>query len=74
MFPRFPVSAFPILGGYSAEGVTQAMMRMKLGNLLLAIWLLLTGLTTVTNISFSSRDVVMGVIALLAGVFLILGR
>jgi len=50
------------------------MMRMKLGNLLLAIWLLLTGLTTVTNISFSSRDVVVGVIALLAGVFLILGR
>ena len=50
------------------------MMRMKLGNLLLAIWLLLTGLTTVTNISLSSRDVVMGVVALLAGVFLILGR
>ena len=50
------------------------MMRMKLGNLLLAIWLVLTGLTAVTNISFSSRDVVMGVIALAAGVFLFLGR
>ena len=49
-------------------------MRMKLGNLLLAVWLLLTGLTAVTNITFSSRDLIMGVLALAAGVLLLLGR
>ncbi len=50
------------------------MMRMKVGNLLLAIWLILTGVFVLTNLSIPSRDVVMGVLALLAGVFLILGR
>ncbi len=49
-------------------------MRMKVGNLLLAIWLILTGVFVLTNLSIPSRDVVMGVLALLAGVFLILGR
>ncbi len=47
---------------------------MKIGNLVLAIWFILTGLFAVTNLSIPSRDVVMGVLALLAGVFLILGR
>ncbi len=50
------------------------MGRTKIGNLLLAVWLILTGLFVVTNLSIPSRDVVMGVLALLAGVFLVLGR
>lgn len=49
-------------------------MRMKLGNLLLAVWLVVTGLTAVTNITFSSRDLIMGVLALAAGILLLLGR
>ncbi len=50
------------------------MMRMKIGNLLLAIWLIVTGLMAVTNLAIPSREIVMGVLALLAGIFLILGR
>ena len=50
------------------------MNRMKVGNLLLAIWLILTGLFALTNLSIPSREVVMGVLALVAGIFLVLGR
>lgn len=47
---------------------------MNIGFLLLAIWLILTGLSAFTRLAFPSRDRVMGALALLAGIFLILGR
>lgn len=46
----------------------------NIGILLLAIWLILTGLATFVKINFPSQSTVMGVLALLAGVFLLLGR
>ncbi|HEU5298436.1 MAG TPA: hypothetical protein VFW08_02980 [bacterium] len=47
---------------------------MNIGILLLAIWLILTGLSGFTRLAFPARDRVMGALALLAGIFLILNR
>jgi hypothetical protein len=46
----------------------------RIGSLLLGIWLVLTGLLALTNLSIPSREVVMAVLALLAGLFLLAGR
>lgn len=45
-----------------------------LGMLLLAIWLILTGLMAFINLRFPSREKVMGAIAIIAGIFILLGR
>jgi hypothetical protein len=47
---------------------------MSLGTLLLAIWLIVTGLLVFVRITFPSREKVMGVIAIAAGVLILLGR
>lgn len=44
------------------------------GMLLLAIWLILTGLFALTGLTFAYRDVIMGLLALAAGVLLIIRR
>jgi len=44
------------------------------GLLLLAIWLILTGLTPLLNLSFSGVHVLMAVLAIAAGAFIALGR
>lgn len=49
-------------------------MPIGLGMLLLAIWLLLTGLMAFVSLSFPSRDKVMGAIAILAAIFIFLQR
>jgi len=53
-------------------------MRLSLtrnfGLLLLAIWLILTGLTPLLNLSFSGVHVLMAVLAIAAGAFIALGR
>ena len=47
----------------------------NIGMLLLAIWLILTGLfVLVPRLSFSSEGTVMAVLAIVAGVFILLGR
>ncbi len=46
----------------------------NLGTLLLAIWLILTGLMAFVNLKFPSRDKVMAAIALVAGIFILIGR
>lgn len=46
----------------------------NLGTLLLAIWLILTGLMAFVNLSFPSRDKVLAAIALVAGIFILLAR
>jgi len=46
----------------------------NLGRLLLAVWLVLIGLISLLGVQFSARDIIMGVIALVAGVLLLIGR
>lgn len=46
----------------------------SIGMVLLAIWLILTGLIAVFSLSFSGLGLVMGLLALAAGVFIVFGR
>lgn len=46
----------------------------NLGMILLAVWLILVGLTALFSISFAGLPVVMGILALAAGILLLLGR
>ncbi len=47
---------------------------MKLWPYFLGAWLLLSGLAAIANLSFKYDDMVMGVLALVAGVLVILRR
>jgi len=42
--------------------------------LLLAIWLILEGLSRLFNVSFTGMGVIMGILALAAGILLLLDR
>ena len=46
----------------------------NLGLLLLSIWLILTGLIELLKFSFSGLPLIMAILAIAAGVFLLLGR
>ena len=46
----------------------------NMGMLLLAIWLVLTGLIPLLNLSFSGLGTVMAILAIAAGVVLAVGR
>ena len=46
----------------------------NLGMLLLAIWLILGGLMPLLNLSFSGAGTIMGVLAIAAGVLILVGR
>ena len=52
----------------------RAVPSKNIGRVLLAIWLVLTGLLPLLSITFPSQGVAMGVLALAAGVLLLLGR
>ncbi len=43
-----------------------------LGFILLAIWLILTGLIAVLSLSFVGLDILMGLLALVAGILILL--
>ncbi len=45
-----------------------------IGNLLLAAWLILSGLKAVTDLHFQYDYMILGVLAIVAGVFLVLRR
>lgn len=47
---------------------------MKIGLVLVGIWFIVTGLTALVRINIPSREAVMGVLALVAGIFLLLQR
>lgn len=47
---------------------------MKLGYLFLGIWLILQGLIELLNLSFRYDDLISGVLALVAGVFVLLRK
>lgn len=53
-------------------------MRMKLtknlGMLLLGIWLILSGLIPLLGLSFSGLGMIMAILAVAAGVLIVLGR
>ena len=49
-------------------------MKKNLGNLVLAGWLIMTGVIPLLNLSFSGLGTVMAVGAIAAGVLLILGK
>jgi hypothetical protein len=46
----------------------------NLGMILLSIWLILTGLTQLFGLKFEGLSIVMGILALAAGILLLLGR
>ncbi len=46
----------------------------NLGMLLLAAWLVITGLIPLLNLSFSGLGTVMAVLAIAAGVLIVVGR
>lgn len=46
----------------------------NLGLFLLGIWLILTGLLPLLNISFPSSGVILALLAIAAGVLILLGR
>ena len=46
----------------------------NLGMLLLAVWLVLTGLVPLLNLSFSGLGTVMAILAIAAGVLIVVGR
>lgn len=46
----------------------------RLGMLLLAIWLILTGLIAVFGIAIPNSSLILGVLALLAGILILVGR
>lgn len=49
-------------------------LKRNVGMLLLAIWLILTGLVPLLNLSFSGLGAVMGILAIAAGVLIIVGQ
>jgi hypothetical protein len=46
----------------------------NLGFLLLAIWLILYGLLAVFNVTFSGQGIIMGILALAAGVLILINK
>jgi hypothetical protein len=46
----------------------------NIGFLLLAIWLILTGLIALFSLSFSGLPIIMAILALAAGIFILLER
>jgi hypothetical protein len=50
------------------------MPNKNLGMLLLAIWLILSGLINLIGLSFGGLAIVMGVLAIVAGILIIMGK
>lgn len=46
----------------------------NLGMLLLAIWLILGGLMPLLNLGFSGASIIMAILAIAAGVLILIGR
>lgn len=46
----------------------------NIGMLLLAVWLVLTGLIPLLNLSFSGLGTVMAILAIAAGILIVVGR
>jgi hypothetical protein len=46
----------------------------NIGMILLAIWLILSGLIPLLNLSFSGLGMLLAILAIAAGVFIVIGR
>lgn len=46
----------------------------NIGFLLLAIWLILSGLIALFSLSFTGLGLIMGLLAIAAGIFILIGR
>jgi hypothetical protein len=46
----------------------------NIGMLLLALWLILTGVIPLLSLSFSGQGTVMAILAIIAGVLIVAGR
>jgi hypothetical protein len=46
----------------------------NIGMLLLAIWLILYGLIALFSLSFNGLGIIMGILAIAAGIFILIGR
>ena len=64
------------VGVFLAANPTGLPMKLarNLGMLLLAVWLILTGLVPLLNFSFSGLGTVMAILAIAAGVLIVVGR
>ena len=51
-----------------------ATITKNVGLLLLAIWLILSGLITLAGLSFAGLPLLMGILAIVAGVCILLGK
>jgi hypothetical protein len=49
-------------------------MTKKIGMLMLALWLIVTGLIPLLNLSFKGLPIVMAILAIAAGVLIAIGR
>lgn len=49
-------------------------MKRSIGLLLLAVWLILTGVIPLINLSFTYLSTMMAVLAIAAGILIIVGR
>ena len=45
----------------------------RLGMILLGIWLILTGLIAIFHLTFTGIDIVMAIIAIIAGILIVFG-
>jgi hypothetical protein len=50
------------------------MLGKSWGFILLALWLILWGMITILALSFNGLWIVMGVLAILAGIFILVGK
>jgi hypothetical protein len=56
------------------ERIETMHINRNIGFLLLAIWLILTGLIGLLALSFAGLGVIMAVLAIAAGIFILIGR
>ncbi|HBE73389.1 MAG TPA: hypothetical protein DDW31_04790 [candidate division Zixibacteria bacterium] len=68
--PRFPQNTL----NSTAERVPPMKLPKNLGMLLLGIWLILTGLIPLLSLNFSGLGTIMAILAIAAGVFIVLIR
>ena len=59
---------------FSHEEMGNMNVTKNLGMLLLSIWLILSGLIALISLSFQGLNLIMGIIAIVAGILILLGK
>jgi len=68
MNPSTPVEIPP------TERAIQMKLTKKIGMILLGVWLILMGLIPILKISFEGRDIIMAILAIVAGAFILVDQ